>query len=150
MFSPYNSKEMTPNELYAYLTKVIGREFHEYREKKGLSLRDIYIPEKISMAVISDLENGKKMPRVETLIRLMNIVDMPYSCLFNAKKLPKTMQTASTRIALVQGSNYLNDDLAELLLQKGYNHKEIEMIAQFMNFVKFQRSKITSKDLTNL
>lgn len=136
MFPPLNLNNITPAELYSYISRIVGSQFRSYRENSGLSLRDIYNTEKVSMAVVSDLENGKKLPRVETLIRLLNLVKMPYSALFNADILPNNSPVA-TRIGKIQDTKY--PDIKELLLVNGFSNKEIEQITLFMDFIVSKR-----------
>lgn len=127
-------------ELLNYLVNTIGCKLHDYRVKSGLSLRDINRPEKISMTVISDLENGKKMPKFDTLLRLMEIVEMPYTEVFNPDILPNKPSVSAVRVGLIQGSNVdNNDDLKELLLSRNFTYKEIEDIIQYMAFLKSKR-----------
>ncbi len=136
MFPPLNLNNITPAELYSYISRIVGSQFRSYRENSGLSLRDIYNTEKVSMAVVSDLENGKKLPRVETLIRLLNLVKMPYSALFNADILPSNSPVA-TRIGKIQDTKY--PDIKELLLVNGFSNKEVDEITLFIDFVVSKR-----------
>ena len=72
-------------EMYKEITKRIGNIFHYYRSKKGLSLRELYRRLSISIAVMSDMETGKKLPRIETLIVLCNYLDIPLEKIFSNK-----------------------------------------------------------------
>lgn len=136
MFPVLNLDNNSPADVYSYISNVIGSTFHEYRENSKLSLRDIYNAEKVSMAVVSDLENGKKLPRVETLIRLLNLVKMPYSDVFNNDILPDN-SPVNTRFMKIQNTKY--PDIKELLLVNGFSNKEIEQITLFMDFIVSKR-----------
>lgn len=136
MFPPLNLDNNSPADVYRYIANVIGSTFHEYRENSKLSLRDIYNVEKVSMAVVSDLENGKKLPRVETLLRLLNLVKMPYSALFNADILPNNSPVA-TRIGKIQDAKY--PDVRELLLVNGFSNREVDEITMFIDFIVSKR-----------
>ena len=144
MFSPINLENVSPKEQYQYMARAIGNEFHEYREKSGLSLRTIYNDEKISVAVISDLENGKKLPRVETLLRLMHKVKMPYDSVLSAKLILQK-NTAAKRIGKIQESYFEQEQgefcvsLKKILLAAGYNRREIEDIFKYMDFIASKR-----------
>lgn len=72
-------------EIYKELTKRVGNIFYSYRNKKNLSLREVYRKTSVSIAVISDMETGKKLPRIETLISLCRFVDIPLSEIFSDK-----------------------------------------------------------------
>lgn len=150
MYEPFDANEfvdtlvntsiIAPLEVYNYLSKVIGTKFHEYRENSNLSLRDIYAAEKVSTAVVSDFENGKKLPRVETLIRLLNLVNMPYAEVFNSEILPSNIPNKSsiaTRICKIQDCQY--PAVKEILLTYGFNRREIEDIIQYMDFLVSKR-----------
>lgn len=150
MYEPFDANEfvdtlvnasiIAPLDVYNYLSKVIGTKFHEYRVNSNLSLRDIYAAEKVSTAVVSDFENGKKLPRVETLIRLLNLVNMPYSEVFNSKILPSNIPSKSsiaTRICKIQDCQY--PAIKEILLTYGFNRREIEDIIQYMDFIVSKR-----------
>lgn len=133
-----SANEISACETSQYLTNIIGCKLHDYREASGLSLRDINRPTKISMTVISDLENGKKMPKFETFLRLMRIVGMPYTEVFNADILPqKTPKSASAiRVGLIQDKD---DVLRGILLSHNFTYKEIEDIFLYMEFIKSKR-----------
>ena len=150
MYEPFDANELVdtlvnaniiePLEVYNYLSKVIGTKFHEYRESSNLSLRDIYAAEKVSTAVVSDFENGKKLPRIETLIRLLNLVNMPYAEVFNSEILPSNIPNKSsiaTRICKIQDCQY--PAVKEILLTYGFNRREIEDIIQYMDFLVSKR-----------
>ena len=70
-------------EIYKEITKRIGNIFRHYRSKKGLSLRELYRKLNISIAVMSDMETGKKLPRIETLIILCNYLGIPLEKIFS-------------------------------------------------------------------
>ena len=54
------------DKLYSNLCKQYGEYFNYVREQKGLSLRELSRQTNISIALISLLENGDKLPRIET------------------------------------------------------------------------------------
>lgn len=70
------------DEIYSELTKSLGKAFKGYRLSANLSMRDIYKLDNVSIACISDLEKGIKIPRVYTLIKLMRRVHMPIAEVF--------------------------------------------------------------------
>lgn len=117
-----------PDNTYKYLTSTIGMKFSEYRKKSGLSLRYIYRTTNISMAVVSDLENGKKLPRVKTLLKLLHIVGMPYAEVFN------TGVTPNQEVKKVE--------ITDFLLSHNYSKREIIEITAFMDYtIKKRNSK---------
>ena len=72
-------------EIYREITKRIGNIFYYYRSKKGLSLRELYRKTGVSIAVMSDMETGKKLPKIETLISLCRYLDIPLEKIFSDK-----------------------------------------------------------------
>lgn len=126
---------MFSEDTYTYIVRYIGNEFKKYRKKSGLSLRDIYSDKKISMAVVSELENGKKLPRFETLLQLMSLVDMPFNAILNDIVLP-------SNITKNQSDNTISksdDEIREMLLLHGYSHKEIDEVFKYMHYITTQR-----------
>ena len=48
-----------------------------------LKIKDLNIMTGVGTAVISDLENTKSMPRIETLLRICEVLDISFSDLFD-------------------------------------------------------------------
>ena len=64
---------------------MYGEYFNYTREQKGLSLRELSKKTNISIALISLLENGDKLPRIETIIRLVLALVIPFNEIFGRK-----------------------------------------------------------------
>ena len=64
-------------------------------------MREIYRRENISIAVVSDMETGKKLPRIETLIKLMELVEMPYEELFSAELVENVEKFKTTKLEIL-------------------------------------------------
>ena len=73
------------DKIYENLCKLYGEYFNYTREQKGLSLRELSKQTNISIALISLLENGDKLPRIETLIRLVLALGIPFNEIFGRK-----------------------------------------------------------------
>lgn len=71
------------NQAYKNLTKQIGEIFKVYRERSGMSLRKLYSKTNVSIAVISDMETGKKLPRIESLLVICHAIKMPLTEIFS-------------------------------------------------------------------
>jgi HTH-type transcriptional regulator, competence development regulator len=52
------------------LIKKFGRNLKEIREKKGVSLRDLALEADLSANTISEIELGKRDPRMTTVVKL--------------------------------------------------------------------------------
>lgn len=129
---------MFTENTYWYIVRKIAEKFKEYRNKSGLSLRDIYEDKKISsMAVVSELENGKKLPKLKTLLKLMSLVEIPFDEVFSSNVLP-TKATKKQSGNTVSKSD--DDEMRDTLMAHGYDSKEIDDILKYMNYVKSQRA----------
>ena len=121
--------------IYEQLTEKIGESFKQYRTNSKLSMRDIYKDEKISIATISDLENGKKLPRVETLIRLMEQVQMPIDRVFNPDIVPSRSRTAIFGYTKVSWQ----DKIRNSLIESKFLPNEIDEILRYIKYIKTNR-----------
>ena len=123
-------------ENYFYLTKKIGELFKKYRNNSNLSMRDIYKDEKISIATISDMENGKKLPRVETLLNLMHKVKMPLDKVFIKDILPPTDKSAV--FGMPQKLNW-KQVIRNGLVESKFLPTEIDEILRYIEYIKTNR-----------
>ena len=124
----------TANELEAKILKRLGNFFYNARADKNMSVRALNTLSGVSVAVISDLENAKGMPRIETIIRLalaLGINDM--NEVFSMTLLDDN-KTAVTDEAI----------LRQYLSQTGFNNSEIRQIQYYINFVKYMQNAPSS------
>ena len=119
---------------YNSLSENIGKKFKQYRLKAGLSLRDIYREEQISIALISDLEAGKKLPRMETLVRLCNKVGMPLDEVFSARITP-------TRMDLLTGENDIENKIRTVLTNGNFSSSFADDLIEYFEFLKTKQNK---------
>ena len=119
---------------YDSLSENIGKKFKQYRLKAGLSLRDIYREEQISIALISDLEAGKKLPRMETLVRLCNKVGMPLDEVFSARITP-------TRMDLLTGENDIETKIRTVLTNGNFSSSFADDLIEYFEFLKTKQNK---------
>ncbi len=117
------------NTDYDSLSENIGKKFKQYRLKAGLSLRDIYREEQISIALISDLEAGKKLPRMETLVRLCNKVGMPLDEVFSSRITP-------SRVDLIAGGQSTEDKMRTILLNDNIPTSLADELVKYFEFLK--------------
>ena len=109
------------NELYEKTAKVLGGLINQYRTAKGLSYRQLSSKTGISIALLSDTENGHKIPRFETIIRVINTLDIPMNKVFSANIIPMK-ETRST------------DTLDKILYSKGLTKADVNFINEYIKF----------------
>ena len=121
-------------KIYENLCKLYGEYFNYTREQKGLSLRELSKQTNISIALISLLENGDKLPRIETLIRLVLALGIPFGEIFGRKatglEFSSKSQNAITR-----------DDevLRNTLLKMGCDKDDVKDILEFIDYKKYRK-----------
>ena len=104
------------------------------REQKGLSLRELSRQTNISIALISLLENGDKLPRIETLIRLVLALEIPFGEVFGHKS--NGMDFTYNREKVVKRDD---EALRKALLRLGCNKDDIKDIMEFIEFKIFMQ-----------
>lgn len=124
------------DKLYSNLCKQYGEYFNYVREQKGLSLRELSRQTNISIALISLLENGDKLPRIETLIRLVLALEIPFGEVFGNKS--NGMEFTYNREKVVKRDD---EALRKALLRLGCNKDDIKDIMEFIEF-KIYKQKI--------
>ena len=73
------------------ILKQVGVFIYNQRKKRGVTIKDLNIMTGVGTAVISDLENTKSMPRIETLLRICEVLEISFSDLFDHMKLGNVM-----------------------------------------------------------
>lgn len=129
--------EKETQETYAGMCRRIGEFINYVREDKGISLRELYRRTSISIAVLSDIENGQKLPRYETLIKLCIALEIPLEFIFGTKFLPlfaKYNNSAAIKIPRV------DEIIRNTLLNAGFNKDETKKIMSFVEYIKYKRS----------
>ena len=122
------------DKLYSNLCKQYGEYFNYVREQKGLSLRELSRQTNISIALISLLENGDKLPRIETLIRLVLALEIPFGEVFGNKS--NGMEFTYNREKVVKRDD---EALRKALLRLGCNKDDIKDIRKFIKFKIFMQ-----------
>ncbi len=122
--------------IYLQITECIGELFKLYRDNSNLSMRDIYRDEKISIATVSDMESGKKLPRVETLINLMQKVKMPLNKVFSNDVLPDYYN--GVQFGIPQRLNW-KQIIKNDLIENKFLPNEIDEILRYIEYIKTNR-----------
>ena len=132
--------EAETKNVYEQMCRMIGTHINREREKKGISLREMYRRTNISIAVMSDIENGLKLPRIETLIKLLIELEIPLSDIFGSM--------AYQDLSMYKGKvikNYIRElednAQAPFLLSLDYSKDELKEIANFVEYIRFKRNK---------
>ena len=122
------------DKIYENLCKLYGEYFNYTREQKGLSLRELSKKTNISIALISLLENGDKLPRIETIIRLVLALGIPFNEIFGRKA---TGLEFSSKPQMVT----VRDDevLRNTLLKMGCDKDDVKDILEFIDYKKYRK-----------
>lgn len=124
----------TANELEAKILKRLGNFFYNARADKNMSVRALNTLSGVSVAVISDLENAKGMPRIETIIRLALALGI------------KDMNEVFSMTLLDNSNIAINEEalLRQYLSKTGFNNSEIRQIQYYINFMKYMQNAPSS------
>ena len=121
---------------YENMCRGIGEYINYIRESRDISLRELYRRSNISIAVLSDIENGLKLPRIETLIKLALVLDIRLEVFFSTKFLPcQPFVTAHSQQLRENGT------IRNALLNARFNKDEVKDIMNFIEFTKSKRNK---------
>lgn len=128
--------EKETKEKAEIVCNQLGTYFHHVRETVNkLSLRELYKKSGVSIALISAFEDGKKLPRIETIIKLMTVLDIPYKEVFGHKLAGMDfLFEVNQRIKL--GTD---NPLRQFLSTQGFDKDEIKDIIKYTDFIKYRR-----------
>ncbi|MCM1266200.1 MAG: helix-turn-helix transcriptional regulator [Candidatus Gastranaerophilales bacterium] len=123
----------TADKYVTIITKTIGAYVREVREEKGISIRKLATEINVSSTLISDFENGTKIPRMESIIKVIWALDIPINHIFGKKALPSEIFTANSPEAKMS--------LSQLLTQTGLSLSDVKEVTEFIEFKKSKRNK---------
>lgn len=110
----------------------IGEFIEKKREEKNMSIRELSHLSNVSNAVISDIENGKSMPRVELLVRLALTMEISLSELF------ANFVSQSYTVKPVKEQE---QTLSSMLQMTGLTKIEVKEVLEFIEFKKSRQKK---------
>jgi transcriptional regulator with XRE-family HTH domain len=114
----------------------LGSYFNYYRETvRCYSLRELSKISGISIALISAFEDGKKLPRIETLIKLMLALNIQFDEIFGLRLKSVNHEIRNRRSPIMIQDNPLH----EFLLKIGYGKNEVKDIIKYTDFIRFKR-----------
>lgn len=120
------------------ILKKIGVFFFNKRKARGIIIKDLNIMTGIGTAVISDLENKKSMPRLETLIRLCEVLEVPTSEMFDEMKKGAEKLNNNSKVIIDDTVNKY-DDLSSFLASQDYTKEEVADIVSYTKFLEFKK-----------
>lgn len=118
----------------------IGVFINTKRKEKGITVRDLNKMTGVSLGVISDLENTNCMPRVETLLRICEALDIDNTVLFENMKLAhtSTRKGASVQASKIDKYDKLGQILAGLE-DFTYTKEDVAEIVSYMKYLDFKK-----------
>ena len=133
----------TINGKTKVIGRLLGRMLVSKREALGYTQKDLVKKAKVSMTVLSDIENGRKIPRVETIVKLAQVVEIPLTDIFNQAILPADLSTQrginSNEKAKCNPESLSSID--EFLLRDGFSKSDINYILDFIEYRRERRTK---------
>lgn len=120
------------------ILKKIGVFFFNKRKARGIIIKDLNVMTGIGTAVISDLENKKSMPRLETLIRLCEVLEVPTSEMFDEMKKGAENLNNNFKVIIDDTVNKY-DDLSSFLASQDYTKEEVADIVSYAKFLEFKK-----------
>lgn len=95
----------------------VGRRLKHFREAKGFSIYRLSEETYVSQGHISDLENGRNQPTIETLRRLLAPMGITLSEFFSEGGEPVTL--SENERGLLEAYRTMSDDKARVFEQLG-------------------------------
>lgn len=117
----------------------IGAFIANKRNEKNITIRELNKITGVSIGVISDLENAKSMPRVETLIKLAEALEISLSLIFENMK-PATQKISNSSKIIPDDMNKY-DKISTLLAGLSYAKEEITDIISYIKFTDYKKQK---------
>ena len=117
----------------------IGAFIANKRNEKNITIRELNKITGVSIGVISDLENAKSMPRIETIIKLAEALEISLSLIFENMK-PATQKT-SNKSKIIPDDMNKYDKISTLLAGLSYAKEEITDIISYIKFTDYKKQK---------
>ena len=137
MKNPKDVKEQV--KLYEKeILKQVGVFIYNQRKKRGVTIKDLNIMTGVGTAVISDLENTKSMPRIETLLRICEVLEISFSDLFDHMKLGNVMTDNHHAIVTDYPMNKY-DKLSSFVAGLDYTKEEVADIVSYTKYLDFKK-----------
>lgn len=125
-------------EYEKLILKQIGAFIHNRRKEKGILIKDLNIMTGVGTAVISDLENQVSMPRIETLLRLCEALEISFPTLFEQMKYIEKNENGKG-LTIVDNTNKY-DRLSTILASLDYTKEDIVDIVAYSKFLEYRKT----------
>ncbi len=120
------------------ILKQIGVFFYDRRKAKDITIKDLNIMTGVGTAVISDLENKKSMPRVETLLRICEVLEISTSDLFDRMKLGTVSKGDGSKLVIDDTMNKY-DRLSSFVAGLDYSKEDVAEIVSYAKYLDFKK-----------
>lgn len=120
------------------ILKQIGVFFFDKRKAKDVTIKDLNIMTGVGTAVISDLENKQSMPRVETLLRICEVLEISTSDLFDRMKLGTVKKGNNSKLVIDDSMNKY-DLLSSFVAGLDYSKEDVADIVSYAKYLNFKK-----------
>ena len=125
-------------ELYIHnITLRVGELIRKYRTRyydQKLTIAELAKMSRVSSTVITDLENGRSLPRTEVLLKLASALDLNYGKLFNEFMPTRTSRSCGIKVRVASS-------IKDFIMNNGLGPIEAEEVMEFIEFKKFRNRK---------
>lgn len=138
----------TTNRAKSTIQRLLGKLIRDARKEKGLSLRKLSDEASVSLTLLTDIENGKKIPNIETILKLAYTLEIPLTDIFNQNILPAKCKEESGECVndMKQESTY--DEclflIEKFLAEAKFRDADILEIHNFIDYMKFRQTANTN------
>lgn len=122
------------------ILKQLGVFIFKKRRERGVIIKDLNIMTGVGTAVISDLENKKSMPRIETLLRICEVLEISTSELFDRMKLGTVNRENNSKL-VIDDTIDKYDRLSSILAGLDYPKEEVADIVSYAKFIDFRKKQ---------
>ena len=130
------------------IQRLLGKLIRDTRNEKRLSLRKLAEEASVSLTLLTEIENGKKIPNIETILKLAYTLEIPLTDIFNENILPAKCKEESGDCVndMKQESTY-NECLfliEKFLAEAKFDNADILEIHNFIDYIKFRQTVNTN------
>lgn len=129
-----NERDIKKIELYVHnISLRVGELIRDFRKRRKLTIAELAKKSRVSSTVITDLENGRSLPRTEVLLKLAYALDLKYGQLFNEFMPGAEFVHAANTTRL--------PSLKDMIMCDGLGIIETNEVLEFIEFKKYRNSK---------
>ena len=129
--------------------KLLGKRISDARMSCKYSQKDVVKMAKVSMTVLYDIENGRKIPRVETIVKLAIVLNIPITDIFSPIILPEKFCDGNyypmePKEDTSNEASYITI-IRRLLTEEDLNKADIDNILDYIEYRKERTKKLRSQ-----